>query len=40
MKKKMKKMKKKIKKKKTKMGDFKVRSFANDTRSLAFKANL
>ena len=41
MKKKMKKrMKKKMKKKKTKMGDFKVRSFANDTRSLAFKANL
>ena len=39
--KKMKKMKKKMKKKKkTKMGDFKVRSFANDTRSLAFKANL
>ena len=36
----MKKMKKKMKKKKTKMGDFKVRSFANDTRSLAFKANL
>ena len=31
---------KKMKKKKTKMGDFKVRSFANDTRSLAFKANL
>ena len=40
MKKKMKKMKKKMKKKKTKMGDFKVRSFVNDTRSLAFKANL
>ena len=37
----MKKMKKKkMKKKKTKMGVFKVRSFANDTRSLAFKANL
>ena len=33
--KKMKKMKKKMK-----MGDFKVRSFADDTRSLAFKANL
>ena len=43
MKKKMKKMKKKMKKmkkKKTKMGDFKVCSFAHDTRSLAFKANL
>ena len=40
MKKKMKKKMKKMKKKKTKMGDFKVRSFANDTRSLAFKANL
>ena len=40
MKKKMKKMKKKMRKKKTKMGDFKVRSFANDTWSLAFKANL
>ena len=39
-KKKMKKKKKKMKKKKTKIGDFKVRSFANDTRSLAFKANL
>ena len=34
------KKKKKMKKKKTKMGDFKVGSFANDTRSLAFKANL
>ena len=30
----MKKKMKKMKKKKTKMGDFKVRSFANDTRSL------
>ena len=35
---KMKKMKKM--KKKMKMGDFKVRSFADDKRSLAFKANL
>ena len=29
-----KKMKKKVKKKKTKMGDFKVRLFANNTRSI------
>ena len=35
-----KKMKMKKMKKKMKMGDFKVRSFADDTRSLAFKANL